>query len=66
MSSLTSVSCFICCGALMSKPTMSGGCFGEVSTPTAFPLAMLDVVSMYLPRVSVCTSSERLPASGRK
>ena len=45
---------------------MSGGWFGEVSTPTALPFAMLDVVSMYVPCVSGCTSSDRLPASGRK
>ena len=36
---------------------MSAGFCGEVSTPTALPLAMLDVVSMCVPLVTTCTSS---------
>src|SRR5262245_49689093 len=53
MSSLTFVSCFTCVGLARSYDTMSGGIFGEVSTPTALPLAMLDVVSICTPLVTV-------------
>ena len=45
---------------------MSGGIFGEVMTPTALPLAMLDVVSMWMPLVTTCTASARVPAIGMR
>src|SRR5262249_37296698 len=65
-SSFTAVSCLIVDGDLTSKITMTPGCCGLESVPTAMPFDdMSDTVSMCVPLVIVWTFAGAVPETGR-